>query len=348
MDLPQRCGIGLDPVGQPSGDVPATCQPCWNSLRAPLACGQCPPALWPAAPARPWAWSRGCKGVPDFQFKILNPASAKLGTSGASALRPADVTPMARSLPAFTCACASRRQQRHLQLAAQHGRRDLGIAGIRHVHGLIPLRDFSSSVPIWPTVPTPGAIAPLVPSAACRCQKFAGTRCGCHARLAHRRSQYQRRGAHQRQRRKILQRVVRHRWVDQLGDRHVAVDHQPNGVVVPGLGHGIGADVATRTHLVFDDDRLSQGFGQGSEKVRAVRSGDEPGGKPTMIFSGFVGQGGGAGGLLGCGPWCRQSRQGQSKGGTARKQGLHGSLSATKIRYPRTMKKSPPSPLVIC
>ena len=187
-----------------------------------------------------------------------------------------------------------------------------------------------------------GAIAPLVPSAACRCQKFAGTRGGCHARLAHRRSQYQRRGAHQRQRRKILQRVVRHRWVDQLGDRHVAVDHQPNGVVVPGLGHGIGADVATRTHLVFDDHWLSQRFGQGLREGARRQVRRRAGWEAHDDLQRFRGPGGGgAGGLLGCGPWCRQSRQGQSKGGTARKQGLHGSLSATRNTVPaRTMKKA--------
>ena len=59
-----------------------------------------------------------------------------------------------------------------------------------------------------------------------------------------------------------------------------------------------------------------------------------------MIFSGFVGQGRRRWGLLGCGPWCRQSRQGQSKGSTARKQGLHGSLFSNKNTVPaRTMKK---------
>ena len=41
------------------------------------------------------------------RLKLLMPASARLGTSGASGLRPDEVTPIARSLPARTWACAS-------------------------------------------------------------------------------------------------------------------------------------------------------------------------------------------------------------------------------------------------
>ena len=54
-----------------------------------------------------------------------------------------------------------------------------------------------------------------------------------------------------------------------------------------------------------------------------------------------MGQGWRRWGLLGCGPWCRQSRQGQSKGSAARKQGLHESLSATEIPVPARIMKKP-------
>ncbi|MNW06375.1 hypothetical protein D3C71_2027670 [compost metagenome] len=88
--------------------MPATCQPCWNSL---------PRTSWLRAISLINAASLAWMGLDmvdgaanAFQISRSNPripASLRLGMSGARGLRPADVTPMARSLPARTCACAS-------------------------------------------------------------------------------------------------------------------------------------------------------------------------------------------------------------------------------------------------
>ena len=103
-----------------------------------------------------------------------------------------------------------------------------------------------------------GAITPLVTAIT-----------GCNEEVlrrgtgrTHGRSQHQRRHTNQADRGQVLDRVVRHLGVQQLGNRHVAIDHQADGVVVGSLGHEVRGDVAPRAHLVLDDDRLAQHLGQ--------------------------------------------------------------------------------------
>ena len=57
-----------------------------------------------------WALGSPTGAATAFQISSCSPctpASARLGTSGATLLRPADVTPIALSLPPLTCAWAS-------------------------------------------------------------------------------------------------------------------------------------------------------------------------------------------------------------------------------------------------
>ena len=107
------------------------------------------------------------------------------------------------------------------------------------------------------------AIAPLVAPVACGHEEVPRSAVGSHARLVDGGREDQRRRADQAQRCQVLDRVIWNGRVQQLGNRHVAVDHQPDGVVVTGLGHCVGANVAACTHLVVHDHGLAQGLGQG-------------------------------------------------------------------------------------
>ena len=74
--------------------------------------------------------------------------------------------------------------------------------------------------------------------------------------------QHQGRRANQADGGEIFGRVEWCLGVEQSGNRQVAIDHHADGVVVAGLGHQVGGNVAARTGVVFNNDALAQRPGQ--------------------------------------------------------------------------------------
>jgi len=103
-----------------------------------------------------------------------------------------------------------------------------------------------------------------------------------------RRHQHQRCHANQAYRLQIGQRVIADRRIEQLGNRHIAVDHHAEGVAVGRARHIFGSDIATGPDLVLDDDRLAQRFFQrlGQRAGGQVRR--RPGWKADDQMQGFA------------------------------------------------------------
>ncbi len=102
------------------------------------------------------------------------------------------------------------------------------------------------------------AVAPFVRGNAGRRQKLLRIGAG----RADRGRQHQGRDADQADGSQILERIVGELRVEQLGNRHVAIDHQTDGMVIGGLGHVVGRDIAASAHLVFHNDGLAERLGQ--------------------------------------------------------------------------------------
>ena len=95
-------------LASPSADEPMACQPCWNSLARTSGLRAISPITRDSRARTGAGMDAGAaKAFQISSWKSRTPASARLGTSGASVLRPAEVTPIRRSLPARAWACAS-------------------------------------------------------------------------------------------------------------------------------------------------------------------------------------------------------------------------------------------------
>ena len=146
-----------------------------------------------------------------------------------------------------------------MQVATDHGRGDLRVTGVGHMHRGqtgFGFEQFHSQVANRAYARR--AVVPAVTTRAGRGQELLGA----GARRAGRCAQHKRRDADQADWREFCQRVIGQLRVEQLGNRHIAVDHQADGVVIGGLGNKVGRNIASRPHLVLDQYRLPKCFGQ--------------------------------------------------------------------------------------
>ena len=126
--------------------------------------------------------------------------------------------------------------------------------------------------------------------------------------LVRRRDQHQRRRGQQRQQRQVLGRVERQLGVERSGRGEVAIDHHAQRVIVGGLGHLIGGDVARRTGLVFHHHRLADAPGQAFGQDARGHVGGGPGRKAHQDAHRLAGPSG-LRGKLGHASQCGQSQQ---------------------------------------
>ena len=105
---------------------------------------------------------------------------------------------------------------------------------------------------------TGGAVAPGVTRFLCRCKESFGIGIFGNPGLFDRSGQHQRRNANQSQRSQVFEGVIRRGRVEDFGNRHIAIDHQTNRMVVVGPGHFGGANITASPHFVFHNDWLAQ------------------------------------------------------------------------------------------
>jgi hypothetical protein len=145
-------------LARPSALVPADCQPCWNSLERTSGVRAMSAISCDSLATIGLGMDCGAAAAVQISsWKPRMPCSFRLGYSGTSGLRLVEVTPMAFSLPALICAAASAGGSSASWIWPPiMALITCGLPGYGTCTGSMLVLVFSSSMPMWPTVPTPG------------------------------------------------------------------------------------------------------------------------------------------------------------------------------------------------